>query len=110
MNYRLLSKDEWGLLKDMGGPVPTSDTAICAGAFNDAGELKGVLFLQLVAHMEPLVLTDPSVSFLRLAGVINEQVGDALVYYVFAPDAKIARMAELNNMQDLGYRVYERTV
>lgn len=75
----------------------------------------GALFLQLAMHMEPLIIHDPRVNFMQMIkqfdSKLKEMVNGKSVYYAFAPDAKIGRMAEIAGMQEvIGWRIYMKEV
>ena len=66
----------------------------------------GVLFFQLAFHLEPLVIEQPYVNFLRLQSVIEEAAfaGNGKVpYYCFTDgNEKMNRICELGGMKRVG--------
>ena len=114
MKYRLLLQDEWHRLSDLMDPkfIPNPDMAMAAVAEDESGNLAGVLFLQMVLHMEPLVLTNPAVRFDRLHDTLYNaaKVDSGLHFYVFSDKEIIDRMAAHVGLKKLPYRVYEREI
>ena len=98
MNYRLLTPDEWPKLEPLFGdhPLPSPEASAIAVAEDDNQTIVGLLVLQLQWHLEPLVITNPQVNFLRLKSILDNQlqsIGGGC-YYAFADTDKVARMAE----------------
>jgi hypothetical protein len=114
MTYRLLEPTEWHKLKTLMDEqfIPSPEAAVVAVAEDESGELAGVLFLQLVLHMEPLVLRTPAVSFKRLHDVLHESVRQhkGLRYYAFSEKEVVDRMAEHLGMKPLPYKVFLQEV
>lgn len=117
MTYRILTPEEWPLLhvfvNGNGFPVPDPSIANAAVAEDEAGNIVGCLFLQLVAHMEPLVIDKPGVNFLRLQKVLEDQVRSSDVrigYYSLSGTPKIARMCEKMGMELLPYAVWRKDI
>ncbi len=114
MNYRILPSEEWHKLSELIEPefLPTPLSATAAVAEDDAGQVLGVLFLQLVLHMEPLLIRSREVNFMRLAQTLHTAVSDqkGLVYYAFTDDPQIARMAELVGMERTSYQIWKKEV
>ena len=111
MKYYILPQDRWDELRPLVecyGPLPPPETTSAAVAEDASGYIVGVLFMQLAMHMEPLVLADPHVSFLRLAEVLTDRLRDTpdLAYYVFVPDGKVAGMAARAGFHKLPYEVW----
>ncbi len=112
ITYRLLPAEEWDKLKAFcgAGPIPLPEVAACAVA-ERAGEIVGALFLQLVLHMEPLVIQDLHVNFVDMVLQLEKRVGEGGAYYAFAPNAHVGRMAEIVGMKEApGWRVYVKEV
>jgi hypothetical protein len=88
--------------------IPSSDAASAAVAENEAGEIVGVLFLQLALHMEPLILTSPQVSFKSLYNTIHDAVASdkGLRIYCFSDKEIIDRMAEHVGMTALPAKIF----
>lgn len=111
ITYRLLPEDEWPKLQEFIGeqfPIPSPAVASCAVAEQD-GQIVGCLFLQLALHLEPLILSSPEASFKRLAEFFNSGLhGSGTEYFAFAPNAKIARMCEINGMEPMPYMTYRK--
>lgn len=111
MNYRLLLPSEWDMLKDLMPSQPLPDPAYSAVAVceDSIGALVGCLVLQLQWHMEPLVIQNPQVSFLRLKEVLDEQLKShpGVSYYAFADTEQVAKMAELAGLQPLPYLTFK---
>lgn len=115
MKYRILEPGEWDKLKDLfvdSTFIPTPESATFAVAENDAGEIVGCLPLQLVLHMEPLVLRSPHVSFAKLYETLYNAVADhkGLHFYVFSDKEIIDKMAEHVGMKLTPYKVFEGEV
>lgn len=109
MTYRILPRDEWPRLLDIVGDkvdyLPHPDLAICAVAESDSGIIQGCLFMQMVPHMEPLVIKEPYVNFTRLVDAIEDHLADhkGMAYYAFSDTLKVNRMAEINGMERTPY-------
>lgn len=114
MNYRLLQEDEWDKLKALVPEqfIPSPETSGAAVAEDEQGNLLGVLFMQLVFHVEPLVLTTPQVSFARLYQTFMDNLQDqkGLKFYAFAATERVGQMAEHVGMKEMPYRIYEGEV
>jgi len=110
MNYRLLPPSEWQRLLDYmdsegyGAYTPHPDAAAVAVAEDDDGNIQGVLPLQLQWHLEPLVLSGPSVRFDKLYDVLEEafQVHPNTRFCCYTNDDKVERIAEHLGMSKLG--------
>ena len=98
MHYRLLTPDEWPKLNGIlpREYIPSPETSVVAIAEDEDGTLVGVLPLQLQWHMEPLILLNPAVSFIRLKEILDNQLKNypGSCYYAFIDSDKVARMAE----------------
>ena len=83
-----------------------------AVAEDENGEIKGVHFVQLAMHMEPLVIDDKRVSFLRLAQELDKELGSAgaVGYYVFSDGDKVDKMAQMNGMEAQFNRVWYKNI
>ena len=114
MNYRILPMAEWEKLLEILPPesIPAPEVAGAAVAEDESGAVQGVLMLQLAFHVEPLVIKDSHVDFRRLVRTIEESLQDrkGLVYYVFVPDEKIRRMAEIVDFKPTGWEVWKKEV
>jgi len=114
IKYRLLEAAEWHKLKALMDEqfIPPPEAAMVAVAEEETGELAGMLILQLVLHMEPLVLKTPSVSFKRLHDVLYDAVKDnkGLRYYAFSEKDVVDRMAAHLGMTLLPYKVFLQEV
>ena len=123
MKYRLLEPEEWGKLGKMfeiyKQTPPPPELATVAVAEDDNGELAGCLVLQLVLHMEPLVIQNPRANFLRLQAVLEKSLSDGLrelapdekvEYYCFSETEKVSRMAELMGLQKMPYKIWRKEV
>lgn len=110
VSYRLLPADEWDRLREVVspyGPMPTPETAVAAVAERD-GHIVGALFLQLTFHMEPLVIEDAHVSFLRLQRTLHEALaGRGVAYYAFAGEARTEQILKLAGLADSHMTVWE---
>jgi hypothetical protein len=112
LNYRLLTPDEWPKLKKLFGdnPLPNPVASVIAVAENDAGEIMGLLCLQIQWHMEPLIIPKGSkANFLRLKQVLDNQLPkDAnACYYSFIVDDHMAVMAEHAGMKPEPFMVFK---
>lgn len=114
MKYRILEPEEWDKLKDLvdSTHLPHPDSATFAVAENDAGEIVGCLPLQLVLHMEPLVLRSPHVSFAKLYETLYNAVRDhsGLHFYVFSDREATDKMLEQLGFNPLPYRMFQAVV
>lgn len=95
---------------DVDPPDPSiSIMAICE---NEAGQIVALLPLQLVAHSEPLWMArkyQGKVSWKRLLAMVEAHIrGVVKEYYVFAPDSRIAKMAETVGMDKLPWSIFRR--
>jgi len=114
ITYRLLDPTEWSKLNAIMDAkfIPHPDAASAAIAEDENGTIVGVLFLQLALHMEPLVLTAPSVNFQRLHDVLYDAVSadKGLRIYCFSDKDIIDAMARKVGMTELPYKVFEQEV
>lgn len=114
ITYRLLHSDEWYKLNSIldSKVIPHPDAASAAVAEDDEGKLLGVLFLQIALHMEPLVLSSPSVNFERLHDVLIDAVSTdkGLHIYCFSDKDVIDAMAKHVGMKQLPYKVFEQEI
>lgn len=113
ITYRILPAAEWDRLHAIYAPygdLPAPEVATCAVAEIN-GEIVGVLFLQLALHMEPLVIEDSHVNFLRLQQTLHDALtGRGVSYYAFVGDDNVARIASLAGMRSTGMTVWEGEV
>lgn len=113
MRYRLLEPEEWDrlgpALEEQGYIPPAPQTALCAIAEADDGQILGLLFMQPMMHLEPLLLKTPHVNFLRLVETIQERIAgvDGLKYYCFSDQEIISRMAAKAGLVKLPYEVWQ---
>jgi hypothetical protein len=116
VKYELLDPDEWPRLIELVDPLtfpippPHSASAVVARDDSDHGQLAGALFLQPQLHMEPLIISQKYsgyVNFSRMVRLFESHL-EGREYYVFAPDEKIARMAELVGLTRLPWMVYHK--
>lgn len=101
MEYRLLLPDEYEKARTLlGDHLPSPETSAIAGAFKD-NVLIGVLVLQLQWHLEPLVITDPSVNFLRLKQILDQGLRNSGggTYYAFTSSEQVMNMALRSGME-----------
>lgn len=123
LTYRILEADEWPKLKKIFDKYeqtpPPPDVSTVAVAEDENGGVVGCLVLQLVAHMEPLLIRDPKVNFLRLQGTLEDALKQELSslesnakaeYYCFSHTDKVNKMAELAGMQKTPYKVWWKEV
>ena len=115
ITYRMLTAEEWpalGPLVNGQGPIPSPEVAVAAVAETDEGEIVGVLFVQMVFHMEALT-SNPDytgkVSFKRMQELLEEQVGTA-PYFAFSDSPLVGKMCKLVGMKQLPYRVWTKEV
>jgi hypothetical protein len=120
MKYELLEPDAWPDLLQLVDPStfqippPHMASAVVARDDEDHGRVSGALFLQPVLHMEPLVISPQytgRVNWMRMVQLFESRllgIGDSFDYYVFAPDERIGRMAELSGMTRLPWAVYRK--
>jgi hypothetical protein len=109
MTYRILKPEEWHRLEAIFGRqgqiVPPYEAAMCAVAEDDSGEISGCLFLQIAVHMEPLIIENPRVNFLRLQKTLEAALEgrNGLPYYCFTDgSAKMSRICELGGFKRIG--------
>ena len=116
MTYRMLPQEEWPRLIDImakqGKDVPNPAASSAAVAEDDDGNIVGVLFFQLVMHMEPLILENPYVRFDRLAQCLHGSVSQfkGLAYYAFSESDTVAGMAARMGFEELPYKVHVKEV
>lgn len=107
----MLREDEWDKLKTIfldSSYIPRPESATFAVAENEQGEILGCLPLQLVLHMEPLILTSPQVSFAKLYETLYNSVREhkGLHFYAFSDKEVVDRMAKHLGMRELPYKVF----
>ena len=114
MTYRLLTPDEWPKLEPLFGdePLPVPQTSVVAIAENEDDEILGVFVLQLQWHLEPLIIKNPKVNFLRLKEVLDNQLRPhgKCCYYSFVDDARVAKMAERAGLRAQPWLVFKGEV
>ncbi len=114
MNYRLLQREEWSRLDGIMDAkfIPHPDAASVAIAEDGAGDIVGVLFLQIALHMEPLILKSPKVSFEQLHGVLVDALAkdQGLRIYCFSDKEIISAMAKHVGMSELPYKIFEQEI
>lgn len=114
MNYRILGKSEWDRLQGIVEPqfIPSPQASAAAIAEDESGKITGVLFLQMVMHMEPLVLKSPQVNFEKLHDVLISAVSEhkGLHIFVFSDKEIVDRMANHVGMKELPYKIFEEVV
>ena len=83
LRYRILDPSEWDKLKDIFPDhqiLPSPEVAIASVA-EDGDKIVGVLFLQMVYHVEPLIISEEArsrVNYFRLHKNIESAVKDSL--------------------------------
>lgn len=116
MTYRILPIEEWDRLLPLfaghEADLPSPEVAGAAVAEDEDGEIQGVLVFQLVFHMEPLILRNPHVSFVRLKETLDKALVEhkGLQYYVFAGNGRTERMAVIAGLQPTGYTAWKGQV
>ena len=107
MFYQMLEKDKWSEMKELVGDlrIPTSEHAVAAIARTPEGKIVGVLFAQLVIHMEPIMLQSPNINFRRLHKLVEKEL-TGQPYFAFAPDEKIEAMCKLVGMSEVPWKVF----
>ena len=116
MTYRLLSAEEWTKLSKIceghEHQVPSPITAYAAVAEDDDGVVRGVWFMQLAMHMEPIVLESPYVRYDKLADVLQSAISESkgLVYYCFSELEVVANMLTKLGFSKLPYEVWKKEV
>jgi len=112
LNYRMLDPWEWDRLDPLvngQGPIPDPKASVAAVAETEEGELVGVLFVQMVFHMEPLAIAPEhkgEVNFKRMQELLKEQLGGA-PYFAFSDSPVAGKMCKLVGMKQLPYRVWK---
>jgi len=116
VKIRILPPDEYYRLDFLftanGSQLPAPPMSQIAVAEDSNGDIVGCFVLQLVAHGEPIWVSDDYRNrgvALLLIEKINE-IADRVpcVYYSFAEDERVAHICEENSMQKLPYKVYLR--
>ncbi len=118
MNIRVLEPQEWDKLKpiftEFNAPIPQPSVATAVIAENEAGEIVGLLMLQLVLHSEPLwIRADQQHNGLwrdlhrEMEAQFSKTGG---TYYAFSPRGGIAKMTEEVGMEKLPWSVYKKEV
>jgi len=114
LTYRILDASEWDRLLPFldSNFLPSPESSSAAIAEDEDGNIVGILFLQVVLHMEPLILTSPKVNFARLHDTLYNALGDrkGLKFYCFSDKDIIDGMVEHLGMKLLPYRVYEQEI
>lgn len=111
---RMLPEEEFFRLEIIfaasGGVMPDSRGSRIAVAEDADGNIVGMFVLQVVAHGEPIWVSDDY----RKTGVgaalvekINEQ---GVGYYSFSESERVSEMCRANGMQELPYRVFFKKV
>ncbi len=114
INYRMLTAEEWPTLDSLvngQGPIPSPEVAVAAVAEDD-GVVVGVLFVQMVYHMEPLAIHPDytgKVNFKKLQEMLEEKVGTA-PYFAFSDSPVVGKMCKHVGMKQLPYRVWTKEV
>jgi hypothetical protein len=110
LTYRLLTDAEKGKLAEIWPKyegVDLSRTPI-AGAVDESGAIRALAVLNWVPHCEPMWIdAGAPVDFRRLVRIVEENTTGRELW-VFAPDDKIARMAEICGAKKTGYRVMRK--
>ena len=110
MEYRLLESSEKPKLVEVFPHYAGLDLSVVpiSGALDEQGEVKGLAVLNLVAHCEPIwIAPGVRVDFRRLVETVEKQVrGPEL--WVFAPNEKIARMAEICGAKEVDWKIYRK--
>jgi hypothetical protein len=110
MDYILLPRGDWSKILPAfeQQKIPMPEMAVVAAAMNGS-EVGGFLCLQPAMHAEPLWIDRPyrgKVDFRRLLKTAVSPMPASCPYYVFAPNRKIERMAEIANLTDMKYSVW----
>ena len=119
MRYRLLEAHEWEklvpLATELSVPLPPKEAAaVVVAEENDI--IYGALFLQLALHLEPLLISPSGrgkVDFRRLTSSMESSLkehGQHIEYFAFIENPKVARMAEIEGMEELPYKVWRKVV
>ena len=106
MTYRLLPPEEWNRLAPVvalhGERLPSLESGTAAIAEDGDGNIQGVWFFQLAFHMEPLIIMNPYVNFLRLLETMEKPIAPGTEYLAITKTDKTARMAHLAGFTELG--------
>ena len=79
-----------------------------SGALDERGEVKALAVLNYAPHCEPIWIEPRTrVDFRRLVKVIETKV-DGPVLWVFAPNERLARMAEICGGKEMNWKVYRK--
>jgi len=111
MEYRLLDKSEWGmavpLLSSIGQVLPDCGWVSCA---LDGSSVAAADVLQPAWHGEPVII-DPhyngKVDFYKLQMPLQRALPKGQAFFVFAPNRKIARLAEGSGMQEVPWTIWK---
>lgn len=116
MTYRMLPAEEWLKLIPLAGEnahlIPSPEVASVAVAEDEDGVIQGAIFLQLVLHMEPIVLKTPYANYHKLMDLLHQSIeaNKGLVYYAFSGPDVVNKMFERVGFEKLEYGVYRREV
>lgn len=110
MTYRLLTDAEKEKLKEVWPQYADTDLSgvSIAGAIDENGMVRAMVVENWVPHCEPMWIEPKApVDFRRLVRVIEEHVQHPELW-VFAPDKRIARIAQICGAKDTHYRVMRK--
>jgi hypothetical protein len=120
MTYRLLPAEEWDRLSPLFtkySMIPPASPATglpvaAAVAEDDQGKIIGCWILQPVFHVEPLILEDRHVNFVRLFNTLLQSVEGktGLAYYGFTDREVTDGMAEMLGAVNLPVKVWAGVV
>lgn len=111
MEYRLLEKKEWPLAKKLlstiGQELP--EYGLLSAAI-DGNTIAAVHVLHPLLHGEPVVIDhayNGKVDFIKLQMPLKRQLPKGTEFYVFAPNRKIARLAQGSKMKQLPWTIWK---
>ena len=110
VTYRLLDSGEKSKLAEIWPKYEGADLSgsLIAGAVDDDGKVKALAVLNWAPHCEPVwIEAGAQVDFRRLVRVVEENVKHPELW-LFAPNDKAHRMAEICGAREMDYRVMRK--
>ncbi len=119
MTYRLLPAEEWDRLIPLFAkygqkvpPSPATGLPIAAAVAEDETGIRGCWFIQPAFHVEPLILDEPHVNFMRLFKVLMQALEgkQGLAYYGFTDREVTEGMGEHLGLVEMPWKVWKGEV
>jgi hypothetical protein len=113
MIYRLLTNEEKIILAQIHPTYCDCDFSgvNVAGAVDDHGKVRGLAVLNFAAHCEPIWIENGApVDFRRVVAEVEKAAKGikSKELWAFAPNPKIARMAEICGFKNMGWSVFRK--